>query len=334
MKYAIVLFNLGGPDSIANVKPFLFNLFYDRAIINIANPWRWLLAKLISWRRNITAQEIYKKIGGKSPLLSQTKLQAAALEKKLINDGFNVKIFISMRYWQPRLCRALDDIREYAPDKIILLPLYPQFSTTTTGSAMNEWQELAVDMQVEISNICCYPANNGFVKSYVKLLKPYLDQKKRQRILFSAHGLPEKIINAGDPYIRHIEISVKEIIKALNQPDLDYVICYQSRVGPLKWATPSTIDEIKRAGIDGLGVTILPISFVSENSETLVDLDIDMAKIAKEHGVPFFNRVATVGVDEEFITGLANLVKDAISAKTNKQQRICNQSYCQQSINI
>ncbi len=309
-KSAVVLFNLGGPDSPEAVEPFLFNLFRDPAIITLPNPLRWLIAKLISSRRAATAREIYQKIGGSSPLLANTKAQAQALETEL---GSDYRVFIAMRYWHPLNTETAKAVKDWGAERVFLLPLYPQYSTTTTASSFRSWGEAAgsVGLTVETRSLCCFPSNRNFVQAMSRSLKDALEQRENSpvRVLFSAHGLPEKIVAAGDPYQWQVEASVAAVREELNHSSLDSVVCYQSRVGPLKWIGPSTEEEIHRAGRDGKGLIVVPIAFVSEHSETLVELDMDYRDLAAKEGVPFYDRLPTVGTEEGFIAGLADLVR-------------------------
>lgn len=306
-KTAIVLFNLGGPSDQAAVRPFLFNMFRDRAILRI--PWlpRMALAWLISTRRAPVAREIYAQMGGGSPILPNTQAQAEALEAAL---GEGHKVFIAMRYWHPRALQTVREVKAYAPERIVLLPLYPQFSTTTTQSSFDEWECEArrQGLHAETRRIESYPVLPGFIDAMVELIRARL--RPGTRILFSAHGLPEKIIQAGDPYQRQVEETVAATVAALGMENLDYVICYQSRVGPLKWIGPATDDEVRRAGAEGKAVLMAPVAFVSEHSETLVELDIEYAHLAKESGVPDYARVPTVGAHPRFIEGLAEMVRN------------------------
>ncbi len=317
MKTAVVLFNLGGPDGPRAVRPFLFNLFNDRAIIGLAQPFRWLLAQLISRRRASVAGRIYDKIGGKSPLLEETTRQAAALQGELDAAG-DFKTFIAMRYWHPLGDETAQRVRDYGPDQIVLLPLYPQFSTTTTGSSLKDWRRTAkaAGLGAPTRAICCYPANPGFVDTVGRLTDAAIARARQSappRVLFSAHGLPKKIVDAGDPYPQHIEQSVRAIVGKLASKDPDWVICYQSRVGPLQWIGPSTEAEIGRAAADGKSVVMVPISFVSEHSETLVELDMDYRELARTLNVAAYERVGTVGDDGAFIGALRDLVVAAIN---------------------
>jgi ferrochelatase len=317
MKTAVILFNLGGPDRPEAVQPFLYNLFNDPAIIRLPGYFRRLLAKLISTKREKKAQEIYAQIGGHSPILINTQRQAEALQKLLAEDAANeTKCFIAMRYWHPFVEETILDVKDFAPDQIILLPLYPQFSTTTTGSSVKSWHETAaaVGLNVPTQTVCCYPDESGFVSSAAMLARSAYEEARQHgkpRILFSAHGLPEKIIRAGDPYQSQCESTVQAIVKELLLEDLDYILCYQSRVGPLKWIGPTTDNEIRRAGQDKVPLVIAPIAFVSEHSETLVEIDIEYRHLATECGVPFYVYAGTVSVMPEFIKGLTTVVNNA-----------------------
>ncbi len=310
-KTAIVLFNLGGPDGAEAVQPFLFNLFNDPAIIGLPNPFRKILASLISRKRTPTAQKIYEEIGGKSPILENTEAQAKALEASLSGHG-EVKTFIAMRYWHPFIEAVVAQVKNYAPDHVILLPLYPQFSTTTTGSSFKEWDRAAMaqNLTTPTSKICCYPTHAEFIKAHAALIRTYYEEAKNfgaPRLLFSAHGLPEKIIKRGDPYQSQVEASTQAILRELNIDNVDYVNCYQSRVGPLKWIGPATTDELLRAGFEKKPVVLVPIAFVSEHSETLVELDIEYAELAHENGVNHYYRVPTLSTNAHFIAALSDI---------------------------
>ncbi len=315
MKTAVVLFNLGGPDSLDAVEPFLRNLFSDPAIISLPNPLRWLIAKLISSRRKTTAQAIYARIGGKSPLRELTEAQAHALENTL-GDGY--RCFVAMRYWHPFAGETAKDVAAYAPDKIVLLPLYPHYSKTTTGSSFKDWQQVAAEIGLNkpTASVRDYPDHPGYITALAAQVRTALQEARPKgpfRLLFSAHGLPKKVIDGGDPYQAQIERTAAAVIAALGEDasGLDWLVCYQSRVGPLEWIGPPTEAEIKRAGEEALGLVVLPIAFVSEHSETLVELDIEYREVAEHHGVPFYIRVPALGTDAGFIAALADLVRKA-----------------------
>ncbi len=332
-KTAIVLFNLGGPDTPEAVQPFLYNLFNDPAIIGLPWPFRGMLASFISRRRAPIAQGIYEELGGKSPIFENTQLQATALQSSLSGHG-KVEVFIAMRYWHPRAEDVVKEVKNYNPDHVILLPLYPQFSTTTTGSSLAEWKQLAAaeGLNVPTSAVCCYATQPDYIKAQAQLLRTYYKEAEgfgTPRILFSAHGLPEKIIRKGDPYQSQIEASTEAIMQALGIAGADYVNCYQSRVGPMKWIGPSTTDELERAGKDGRPVVLVPISFVSEHSETLVELDIEYAELAYEHGINHYYRVPTVSTHAHFIAALSDMCLRATEEKTTSDTgwRMCGKEW-------
>lgn len=317
-KVAVVLFNLGGPDSKNAVRPFLMNFFMDKNIIRLPIPLRCLVAWLISSRRSKReARESYDELGGSSPLLQNSVKQAKALEKILKADkSHKWKTFICMRYWHPMSDQVVREVRDWGADEILLLPLYPQFSTTTTWSSMGVWDKAAeiADYDVPTSTICCYPFNEGFIKASAENVRKQYDQAlkdgfERPRVLFSAHGLPESVIKDGDPYQWQCEESARKIADALKIKDLDWTICYQSRVGPQKWIGPSTEEELERAADDKTAVIIYPHAFTQEHVETLVELDIEYKEEAEKFGVPGYYRAKTVSTHPVFIEGLADLVQ-------------------------
>ena len=311
MKKAVILFNLGGPDKLESVEPFLFNLFNDPAIISIPSIFRYPLAKFISKRRAPIAKNIYKEIGNKSPILELTQKQAKNLENNLSKRG-DYKCFVVMRCWNPRAYNVIKKVREYNPEEIILLPLYPQFSVSTSGSSINEWNNLCKkeNYKVKTKTICCFPTENNFIESHVNLIKKTLStlENKNFKLLFSAHSLPERKIKKGDPYQWHVEETVKAIMSKLLNENLNYVISYQSRVGPMKWIGPSTDAEIIKYSKEKKGIVVVPVAFVSEHSETLVELDIEYKKLAEKYGCSFYKRVPALGIEENFIKGLTELV--------------------------
>ena len=323
---AVVLFNLGGPDGLEAVQPFLFNLFNDPAIIRLPTPFRWLLAKLISRRRAPIAQEIYREMGGGSPLLPNTEAQAEALTAALRQSGLpDVEVFIAMRYWHPRAAATARRVAAFAPDQMILLPLYPQYSTTTSASSLKEWEReaKAAGITAPSRTVCCYPEEAGFVAAVVDGLRAALrevEEGATPRVLFSAHGLPKKIVEQGDPYQWQVEQTVAAVVRSLGEVNLDWQVCYQSRVGPLEWIGPPTEEEIEKAGSEGRPIIVVPIAFVSEHSETLVELDIEYRELAEKAGAPAYIRAPTVGTDKSFIDGLAGLVAKAVGT----ERRICS----------
>lgn len=335
MKVAIVLFNLGGPDSTAAIEPFLFNLFNDKAIIGAPQPIRWMLARYIAAKRAPVAAEIYQHLGGRSPLVPLTEEQGDALSQAtldILGPDNQVQCFLSMRYWHPMSDEAAQAVKEFNPDKIILLPLYPQFSTTTSASSLKDWEKAAKKHKITAPStiIGCYPQNSGFIEAIVDLLKPQIAEATavgKPRILFSAHGLPKKIIEKGDPYQWQVEQSAQAVVDALDIEGLDWWVTYQSRVGPLEWIGPNTEDEIIRAGQDKVPLIIVPIAFVSEHSETLVELDIEYREVADHHGVPLYLRTPAVATHPAFIKSIAQMVVDhstlSPAYRCETKNRIC-----------
>ena len=319
-KIAVVLFNLGGPDSPLAVRPFLFNLFNDNAIIEAPGPVRWLLAQYISRRRASFARANYAHLGGASPLLPNTKRQATALEAALA-DTAKARCFIAMRYWHPFADEAARDVKAFAPDQVVLLPLYPQYSATTSGSSIADWERAArtAGLDVPTRTVCCYPDLAGFIETMAELTAAAWTraaQAGTPRILFSAHGLPERNIAAGDPYQWQVERSAGAIAAAVRirlGHELDWRITYQSRVGRLVWIGPYTDAEVERAAGEGRPLVVVPLVFVSEHVETLVELDIEYRDLALRYGAPAYERVRTVNEDGPFIDGLATLVRGAAS---------------------
>ncbi len=315
-RIAVVLFNLGGPDGPKAVKPFLFNLFHDKAILRLPQPLRFFLAQLIASRRAPTAREIYAKLGGGSPIAELTQRQKEALEERIEGETDEYKVFTAMRYWHPFTKQAVKQVKAFNPDRIVLLPLYPQFSTTTTASSFKEWDKRAkaAGLKIPTTRICCYFKEPNFIAAHAGLIREAYfkaSAEAKPRVLFSAHGLPQKIVDAGDPYPWQVEQTVKAIVSLLGIEELDYAVCYQSRVGRLEWIGPSTEEEIARAGADGVPLVVAPVAFVSEHSETLVELDIEYAHLAKEKGVPEYVRVPALGCDASFIEALSAFSRKA-----------------------
>lgn len=315
-RIAVVLFNLGGPDDQASVKPFLFNLFNDPAIIGLPGIARTPLAWLISSRRERSAQANYALMGGGSPLLPETRKQAEALSAVLADrlSGDEVRAFIAMRYWSPLTEETAVDVAAFGPDEIVLLPLYPQFSTTTTESSLKRWHELYAGSGVS-RTVCCYPEAPGWIEAQAEGVRAKLAEAgdRPVRVLFSAHGIPESLISRkGDPYQEQVESTCAAIAARAGLVEGSWAICYQSRVGPMKWLGPSTPEAIAQAARDGVGVVVTPVAFVSEHIETLVELDIEYAELAHELGVSPYLRSPAVGVAAPFIRTLADAVVEAL----------------------
>ena len=322
MKKAVILFNLGGPDKLENVKPFLFNLFNDPAILNLPTFLRYPLAKLIANRRTPIAKKIYEELGGSSPILKLTEDQSTALEKKLNQNekSEEYKCFIVMRCWHPRAESVVREVMNYNPDEVILMPLYPQYSAATSGSSIKEWTDICKknNYNPKMSTICCYPTDNNFILAHKNEIIKKINNLKNYKLIFSAHGLPEKNIKSGDPYQWQVEQSVKKIVESLNNENLDWILSYQSRVGPLKWIGPSTEDIIIENSKNGKHIVLVPIAFVSEHSETLVELDIEYKKLAEDNGCKHYTRVPALGINEDYIKAMSELIIKKEEYKLNE----------------
>lgn len=327
-RVAIILFNLGGPDKQEAVRPFLFNLFNDKAIIGAPQPMRFFIAQLISRTREKLAKANYALMGGGSPILPETLKQAEALEAEMSKRVSNVtfKCFPAMRYWKPFVKDVAKAAEAWGATDAILLPLYPQFSSTTTASSLQAWRRAS---SLPASTLCCYPAGASFAQTHADaILETWRKggSPAKPRVLFSAHGLPQRVIDRGDPYQWQVELGAAAIAKLL-PGDWQTQICYQSRVGPLKWIGPSTEEAIHAAAKDGVGVIVSPIAFVSEHVETLVELDIEYAQLAQRLNLPFYLRAPAPGAAPRFIDALATLAERALAAPGKTQSetgaRLC-----------
>ncbi len=338
-RVAVVLFNLGGPDEPKAIKPFRINLFSDPAILRVPIFIRFWLARLIAASAQKKAERGYALIGGKSPLLEQTQRQAAALESEIPGT----KCFIAMRYWHPFAEDAARQIRQFAPDRILLLPLYPQFSTTTTGSSLHDWHDAAarIGLVAPTTTLCCWFEDAEFAAAIAALVIPVLKRAREElpkgtgiRLLFSAHGLPESIVRAGDPYQEQIMRSTAAVVAALTGmtgKTEDHQICFQSRATPQKWLEPSTEQALERAATDNVAVIVIPIAFVSEHIETLVELDIEYREIAHTLHLPGYYRVPTPNDDPTFIAALGAIARRALARGvglcSNEGHRACSKSH-------
>jgi protoporphyrin/coproporphyrin ferrochelatase len=328
-RIALIAINLGGPDGPEAVQPFLFNLFNDPAIISIPGFIRTPLASLISKRRAPESRKNYAMMGGGSPLLPETLLQTAALEtavRSRVGGDVEVKTFVAMRYWKPFTEDAAAAALAWGATEAVVVPLYPQFSSTTTGSSLKAWKAA---FSPPTRTLCCYPTVHGFAQAHAEaIIAAWREggEPANPRVLFSAHGLPQKTVDKGDPYQWQVEQTVAAV-RPLLPPEWDKQICYQSRVGPLKWIGPATEDEIERAGREGVGLIVSPIAFVSEHVETLVELDIEYGEKAHEAGVPFYLRAKALGASPLYIDALADKVAGVISSGPDLQSeaggRIC-----------
>lgn len=315
-RVAIVLFNLGGPDRPEAIAPFLRNLFSDPAVLPVPWPIRPLLGRYIAHLRLPGARASYAHLGGRSGLLVATERQGAALAAAL--PELEARTFIAMRYWHPMSRTAARAVAAWDPDDIVLLPLYPQYSLATTGSSLTAWHEAAAaaGLAKTTRTICCWHSDPAFVASLAAILRKSLATAHAElppgvplRVLYSAHGLPKRIVAAGDPYRMQIEATVAHVQAVLGADVPDFQVAFQSRATPEPWLEPSTANEIRRAGAEHTALLVVPIAFVSEHSETLVEIDIEYRKLAEKVGVPAWFRAPAPGTDAGFIAALAGLVR-------------------------
>ena len=319
---AVVLFNLGGPDSLEAVEPFLFNLFSDPDIIKL--PLGFLLqkpvAKLISRRRAPEARHNYAAIGGSSPLLANTRAQATALQTALHAAGLTQHdVFVCMRYWHPFTEAVVAELKQKGFEDVLLLPLYPQYSRTTTGSSVNAFQRACkkTGYAPRVRLVRHWPTQPDYIAGIAEDIQaaaralPDTDPA-RTELLFSAHGLPKKLVAQGDPYQQEIESTYAAVNARLGWPHT--TLCYQSRVGPLEWLRPYTDDVIReKAAAGAKQMLVYPIAFVSDHVETLFELGITYAEIARERGIKHYRVVPALNSHPRFIEALKSLVLNAVS---------------------
>lgn len=316
----VVLLQLGGPDALGSVEPFLFNLFCDPDIIDLplAFLFRRRLARLISGRRAPKVQELYRRIGGRSPILRLTRRQAAALERELA-PTLGSKVHVAMRYWHPLTEEAVDGVVHEGVRKVVLLPLYPHYSKTTTGSSVNEWQRVLRARNVggiEERVVREYPDHPLYIRALASNISRALQRvpaadRGRVHLVFSAHGTPVKLVKAGDPYRDHI-VRTYEAVTAAGNWGLPHHLCFQSKVGPEKWLEPSldqTIDRLAAANVSHM--LVVPIAFVSDHIETLSEINIEGKHRAKALGVRWFDMSPAINTHPDFIRCLADLVRKA-----------------------
>jgi ferrochelatase len=324
-KVGVVLLNLGGPDSADAVQPFLYNLFADPDIINfpLSFLFRNRLAKFISTKRapKIVAQ--YNHIGGKSPILELTTKQANALKKELDNKLEN-KVYIAMRYWKPFTEEVIEQIKKDKLDEVVLLPLYPQYSSSTTGSSVKEWFKVIAhypelkDLKIRV--IEKYYKDPDYIDSLIEninqTLKRFPEEKQKDVfLLFSAHGTPMKLVRQGDPYSVHILETVDEVMKRGGYRQKHF-LSFQSKVGPQKWLEPKTPDTIERLASEGVkDILVIPVAFVSDHLETLFEVGIEFRHLAKEKGIEQFEVMPGLNDSPKFISALAKLVLKSINGK-------------------
>lgn len=327
----VLLLNLGGPEQIEDVRPFLFNLFSDPEIIRLPFPWlQKPLAWLISTLRAKKSQENYLSIGGGSPLRQITEAQAEALEESLGQKERSAAVYIGMRYWHPFTEEAIARIKRDRIDRLVILPLYPQFSISTSGSSFRLleklWQEDPSLNRIDYTVIRSWYQQPDYLQAMAQLIAQELDQFSNPdevTIFFSAHGVPVSYVEeAGDPYQKEIEECTSLIMQTLNRPN-SHVLAYQSRVGPVEWLKPYTEDAIKELGAEGVkDLLVVPISFVSEHIETLEEIDIEYREIAEEAGIHNFRRVPALNTHPVFIEALTDLVVDALESPNVKLSEV------------
>jgi ferrochelatase len=330
-RVGVLLLNLGGPDEIEDVRPFLFNLFSDPEIIRLPFPWMQKpLAWMISTMRAKKSQKNYEQIGGGSPLRSITEAQAQALQEQLSDRGQEAQIYIGMRYWHPFTEEAIARIERDGIEKLVILPLYPQFSISTSGSSFRLleklWQEDSKLKSIEYTVIPSWYQQPGYLQAMAQLIAQELDgfpDRDRVHIFFSAHGVPLSYVEeAGDPYQKEIEECTRLIMRTLNRPN-PHTLAYQSRVGPVEWLKPYTEEAITElAAKEVKDLLVVPISFVSEHIETLQEIDIEYRELAEESGIHDFRRVPALNTHPVFINGLADLVTRAIDSPSLKLSQV------------
>ncbi len=311
---ALILLNMGGPDSLEAIEPFLYNLFSDRELIQL--PLGGLLqkpfARLISHFRSKKVRESYEYIGGRSPLPEWTQKQAAGIAARL---GEQVQPFVVMRYWSPRAQEVLAQIKKQGIRRAILLSMYPHYTGATTGSSVNDFRrQAAVDYpELEYRLIEQWYDWPGYIGALAARVNEGLEKfhelmRADVRILFSAHALPQKFIERGDPYQKQVETTAREVMRQVG--DYRWSIAYQSRSGPVRWMTPGTDAEIIRLGAEGeKALLMVPISFVSDHIETLEEIDLQYRLLAEQHGIPHFQRAPSLNDHADFLDGMAELVR-------------------------
>ncbi len=324
----VVLFQLGGPDSCEAVEPFLVNLFSDPDIIDfpLARLARPALARLIASRRAERVRDHYAKIGGKSPLRECTERQAAALEQELRRQ-LDARVFVAMRYWHPLTEEAVRQVEIQRCRELVLVPLYPQFSKTTTGSSLNEWNRkyaAGVRHPVPVKVIRQFYDHPMYLDALHENINRGLERFVRPRdassanevhLVFSAHGVPLNSIEAGDPYQQQVEATVEMVMRRGVWPN-PHRLCYQSRVGPGRWLQPSleaTLDKLAEQGAEEL--LVIPIAFVSDHVETLHEIEIEARQRACGRGIRRFEVMPALNDSPRFIRALADLVLRALGGQ-------------------
>jgi protoporphyrin/coproporphyrin ferrochelatase len=323
-RVGVVLFQLGGPDSVDAVEPFLYNLFSDPDIIDfpLASIARRPLARLIAKSRARHVGSHYAEIGGRSPILEHTLQQAAALEREL-RCSLDARVVVAMRYWHPFTNEAIRELQKHTPGELVLLPLYPQYSRTTTGSSLNEWNrlfQLSDTWRPKVHIVREYHDDPDFIDSLVaavnQSLAGFAHPQEELDFVFSAHSLPLSVVQAGDPYQRQIEDTCNLVWKAGGWRGRRH-LCYQSKVGTAKWLAPSMHETIERLAAEGARhLLVVPISFVSDHVETLHEIGIEHREQAGRLGIADFRLMAGLNDSPRFIATLAKLVRQRVAARS------------------
>jgi ferrochelatase len=320
-RVGVVLFQLGGPDTLAAIEPFLYNLFCDPDIIDFpfARIGRKPLAKLISTTRAHKVQHHYATIGGGSPIRRFTERQARALETELTGRGLDARCFVAMRYWHPFTSEAVAELQAAECDEVVLLPLYPQYSSTTTGSSLNEWQRLFCG-DGPVRNVGAFYRHPMYLDAVIEKIEEALarfSDPARAEIVFSAHSVPMSVIAKGDPYQRQIEETVRLLMERGGWPN-GHRLCYQSKVGASKWLQPSLHRALKDLSAEKVReVCIVPVAFVSDHVETLGEIDHEAREEARRLGIRQFEMSAGLNDSPKFISALGQLVMEALGEKTH-----------------
>jgi ferrochelatase len=318
-RIGVLLFNLGGPDTLDDVRPFLFNLFSDPDIIRL--PIRAMqkpLAWLISATRYRKSRGYYEKIGGGSPPRRITDEQARALENALALLDTDARVYVGMRYWKPFIEEAIEEMRRDQINHLVVLPLYPQFSISTTGSSINRMKEILNENNhrfESISIIESWQKDARYIAALARTVSEELEKfpdPSRAHIVFSAHSVPVSYIEEGDPYLEHTQETVRGVMEIIGS-DRPHTLSFQSKVGPVKWLEPSTDQTLRRLAREGADQLLLvPVSFVSEHIETLYELDILYRDVAKAIGLAHYRRATALNCREDFIEAIAHLVKEKV----------------------
>ena len=320
MRVGVLLFNLGGPETLRDVKPFLYRLFSDPEIIHVKfSPLRKAIAYTIATLRRKTSESYYSQIGGGSPLRRLTEEQASALADEIKRRGRDVETFVGMCTWHPFLFEAVNKIDEANIDSLVILPLFPQYSVTTTGSGFAVLRQL-IDKhpqfkKLDVQWICSWADHPAYIESFAQAIQRELGKftdTEKVHLLFSAHSIPESYVRNGDPYLEQTKETVELIMDRLGRRN-PYRLSFQSKIGPVKWLEPFTNDVIVELGKQGVDdVLVIPVSFVSEHIETLYELDILFRKVAADAGVENFRRVPALNSDPTFIRALADIVESTL----------------------